>query len=267
MNECPGIVEIQEGRYLYSVINSGALLCLGDIGINDSSVFTICHKDIAAVVHSCQAEAYRTQDNLKAKEWILAHNYVIDTASKKFGTVLPFAFDTIVKGNNETIKIWLNENYETLKNELDKFNNKDEYSVQVFCYQDMLIEKLARSDRELNELKDEMDKASKGTAYLIKRKFELKKKDAIRVEISKLSDEFYSELRELVEKLKVEPNPSKIPGKYEGMKPIVEFSCLVHKDDVEKLGEVLDKINEREGFAVRFTGPWAPFSFVDLKED
>jgi hypothetical protein len=35
---------------------------------------------------------------------------------------------------------------------------------------------------------------------------------------------------------------------------------------VKKLGEVLEEINCKEGFMVRFTGPWAPFSFVRLME-
>ena len=35
---------------------------------------------------------------------------------------------------------------------------------------------------------------------------------------------------------------------------------------VDRLGEILDEINCLEGFRVRFTGPWAPFSFVDYRE-
>ena len=47
---------------------------------------------------------------------------------------------------------------------------------------------------------------------------------------------------------------------------VVALSCLVQDNNVGKLGRVLDEINHREGFAVRFTGPWAPFSFIRLKE-
>ena len=49
-------------------------------------------------------------------------------------------------------------------------------------------------------------------------------------------------------------------------KIIAAFSCLVHKEKVKSLGEVLGKINSQEGYAVRFTGPWAPFSFVNMEE-
>src|SRR5574341_1341616 len=100
MNEGHESSGMQEGRYLYSVINSGARLCFGDIGINDNTVFTIPYDDIAAVVHSCQAEEFKMQDDGKVKEWILAHNYVIDCTSKRFGTVLPFAFGAVARGSD-----------------------------------------------------------------------------------------------------------------------------------------------------------------------
>jgi hypothetical protein len=47
---------------------------------------------------------------------------------------------------------------------------------------------------------------------------------------------------------------------------MASYSCLVHKNNVDRLGEVLEGINSLQGFRVRFTGPWAPFSFVDFQE-
>ncbi len=267
MNEGHVDLENREGRYLYSVINSPAHLSFGDIGINDNKVFTIPHEDIAAVVHSCQAEAYRTQDDGKVKEWILAHNYVIDYASKQFGTVLPFAFSTIIIGNDETVSNWLAENYRKLKSGLENVKKKAEYSVQIFCDQDGLAQKLASSDQELKELKEKLEEMSKGAAYLVRRRFELKMKDAIAVEISRLAADFISKISEHLDESKVEKKKSQVPEKYKGMKLILALSCLVKEDNVEKLGEVLDEINNRDGFAVRFTGPWAPFSFVGLEKD
>lgn len=260
------IVETQEGRYLYSVINYGDKLCFGNIGINNHNVFTVPHEDIAAVVHSCKAEAYRTTDNEKAKEWILAHNYVIDYTTKQFGTVLPFAFDSVVAGSDISIRNWLVKNYDMLKRELEKVKNKAEYSVQIFCDRDSLAAMLSEKDQELNGLKEKMEKTSKGASYLLNRQFEIKMKDAIAVEISMLARDFSSEIGEYVEILKVEKKTSQVPDKYKDMKPIAAFSCLVHDEKVEILGEVLEGINRREGFAVRFTGPWAPFSFVELKD-
>ncbi len=267
MNEGHEAVGIQEGRYMYSVINNGARLCFGDIGINDNKVFTIPHRDIAAVVHSCRTDTYGTLDDGKAKEWILTHNYIIDCASKQFGTVLPFAFGAVIRGSDETVRNWLAENYKKLKSELENVKNKAEYSVQIFCVQDRIARRLESSDQELKEMKEKMEEMSKGAAYLVRRQFELKMKDAIAVEISMLAADFCSKIREHVDDSKVEKKKSQVPDKYKGMEPIMALSCLVSEDKVEKLGEVLEEINNRDGFAVRFTGPWAPFSFVGLGKD
>lgn len=43
---------------------------------------------------------------------------------------------------------------------------------------------------------------------------------------------------------------------------LLNLSCLVSKGKVDSLGEELEKINNMEGFSVRFTGPWSPYSFV-----
>lgn len=266
MSEVQKVNETKEARYLYCVINSGAKLSFGNIGINDCGVYTIPYKDIAAVVHSCIPKPYETDDNEKAKEWILAHNYVIDQETKKFGTVVPFSFDTIIKGGDDTIKDWLTKSYGKVKGELERFENKSEYTIQIFCAENEFADDVLINDQELKEQKDKMANMSKGTAYLLQKQFELKIKDIISNKISKFAIEFGSKIKEYVEELIVEKKTTQVPEKYKDKKIIVSFSCLVRDDNVQEVGEVLDEINNRDVFAVRFTGPWAPFSFIKLED-
>jgi hypothetical protein len=42
----------------------------------------------------------------------------------------------------------------------------------------------------------------------------------------------------------------------------MNLSCLVDGDKSKDLGEELEAIDKMEGFSVRFTGPWPPYSFV-----
>ena len=268
MNEAQDVqeAEVGNGRYIYCIANRGAEVSFSKIGIEDADVYMIPYKDIVAVAHACQAKPYETKDEERAKRWIFTHNYVIDKMTERFGTVLPFSFDVIVRGNDNTIKDWLSENYEKLKQDLERVKAKAEYSVQIFCDQDKLTEKIMNNAQELRKLKEGIEKGSKGHAYLLQRKFELKIKSAISAEISKLAEELSSKLKEHVEEIRVEEKTKWVSEKYKEKKLIVALSCLAHKDKVEKLAEVLSDINKREGFAVRFTGPWAPFSFVRLKE-
>jgi len=106
----------QEARYIYSIAKMGTRVSLGEIGIEKTEVFTIPYKDIAAVVHSCQPLAYDTLDKAQAEEWVLSHSYVIDQAMKKFGSVLPFSFDVILKGEDSAILEWLGKNYAVTHN-------------------------------------------------------------------------------------------------------------------------------------------------------
>ena len=135
----------QEARYIYSIARVGTRVNLGEIGIEKTEVFTIPYKDIAAVVHSCQPLAYDTKDKAQAEEWVLAHSYVIDHAMKKFGAVLPFSFDVILKGDDSAILEWLGKNYSLLSQDLEKVEGKAEYTIQIYYdYDDLAARILER---------------------------------------------------------------------------------------------------------------------------
>jgi Gas vesicle synthesis protein GvpL/GvpF len=141
----------QEARYIYSIAKMGTRVSLGEIGIEKTEVFTIPYKDIAAVVHSCQPLAYDTKDKALAEEWVLAHSYVIDQAVKKFGSVLPFSFDVILKGEDSAILEWLGKNYSLLLQDLEKVKGKAEYTIQIYYDYDALASRVLLGDAKLME--------------------------------------------------------------------------------------------------------------------
>lgn len=254
--------EAQEARYLYCIINSSANTDFGDMGIEDSKVYTIHYNDIAAVVHRCAPKPYESKDENIVKEWILAHQYIIDEAMKKFGTPIPFTFDTIIKGNDDKLKEWLTEEYSTFKAKLEKVRDKAEYTVQIFCEPGAIIKEIEDKNETIKKLSEEIKTKPKGIAYMLSQKLE----KIVKEEIFKLEDSyaknFYTQLKNLVDELKTDGTNKPLPGKWKDKKLILNLSCLVHKDKVEKLGEELGKIDKTDKFKVRFTGPWAPFSFV-----
>jgi len=258
--------EVTKGKYVYCIISCAEEISLGNIGIENAKVYTVSYRDIAAVVHACQAQPYESKNENKVKEWILSHNNVIDKASERFGTVLPFSFDAIIKGDDAAVKDWLSKGYEKLRQELERLKDKAEYTVQIFCDQNKLMDKIVTENLGLKELKEKIEKMPKRAAYLLQRKFELQVKDAYNAMRVKLAEEFASKIKEYAEEVKVEEKVSHVPESYKEKKLIAAFSCLVHKENVKRLGDALGEINSQEGYAVRFTGPWAPFSFVKLGE-
>jgi len=254
-----------QARYLYSIANTEEEKSLGNIGISDKPVYTIAFQDIAAVIHASKPEPEPAKNEEQAKQWILNHNYVIDKATENFNTVLPFSFGCLARGDDEAVRRWLQKNYKSYKRELERLKNSAEYSIQIFYDPKVLEKQVIESIPELKEIDVKIESLSKGKAYIFKKKFELSLKQAVIDQLAIFGEEFGELIRENVTQMIIEEKIPYIPEKYAGKKLMVALSCLVSQEKVEKLGQSLEKINKREGFAVRFTGPWAPFSFVDLK--
>jgi hypothetical protein len=255
-----------DGRYVYSIIDSGDVIAVDGLGVENNTVYTINYGDIAAAVHVCTAAAGESPDAETVKGWVLSHCYVLDWLTEHYGTVLPFSFGTIFRGGDSGVRDWLRENYSGLKRDLVKFQGHAEYVVQIFYDPGRMAERAVDGDRELKELEEKIASMPKGSAYLFRKKLDLKRKDLITSRVAGLTEQFRRTIRENAREIRVEERPpSGIAGKYAGMKCALAVTCLIERGQVGPLGDALGRINETEGFSVRFTGPWAPFSFVDLR--
>ena len=256
----------EAGRFLYCIINNSKETDFGHIGIEDNQVYTIVFNDIGVIVHRCKAKPYQTEDKEKVADWILTHQYVIDLATKEFGTVIPLTFDTIFKGDDKTVTNWISEEYHDLKALLLKLEGKSEYGIQIF-FKNEFINKMITESNEIQILNRELENKSSGAAYLFKKKVEKRIQIEKKASINKYATELYSQIKTLVDNLKLESTKRKVPEQWKDKQMILNLACLLHKDKIQKLGNLLGEVNNREGFAVRFTGPWPPYSFVEkIKE-
>ncbi len=255
----------EQGRYLYCVVDRGERVSLGEIGIEGKEVYAIPYRDICAVVHNCPAQPYRSDDQEVVKTWVMAHQKVVDAACERWGTVLPLSFDTIIKGETEgsaerNVQDWLKQEYEGLKSKIEKVRGKAEYGVQVFWDPRVIAENLTRTSPEIRKLDEEIRLKPRGLAYMYRQRLE----NLIKREMESKADEcfkdFYTRIRKHADDVRVE----KTKKAEAGLQMIMNLSCLIYKDRYTELGEELDKINQLEGFSVRFTGPWPPYSFVGV---
>ena len=254
----------REGRYLYCIVEGGEATNLGSIGIDGNEVYAISYKDLLAFVHNCSAEPYRSEDEEIVKGWILTHQNVVDAAWKKSGNVLPMGFDTIIKGDEiadpeENMKKWLTEDYENLKIKLEKVRGKAEYGVQIFWNPETMAQKIIKENAEMSKLNEEIKSKPEGTAYMYRQKLA----DLLKKEMEKKADKyfkvFYGEVKPYAGDLKVEKTKKTDD---ESKQMLMNLSCLMSHDESRKLGNKLDEIDTLEGFSVRYTGPWPPYSFV-----
>ncbi len=92
--------------------------------------------------------------------------------------------------------------------------------------------------------------------------YKQKLEKAVKAEMEKLADEwfrdFYGRIKQHTDDIVVEKTKKVDKDKM----MLLNVSCLVTREKGDSLGDELEKINNMEGFSVRFTGPWPPYSFV-----
>ena len=253
-----------KGRYVYGIAASKEAVRLGKIGIEGNEVYTIPYQDLCAIVHNCPAEPYQSKDEEIVKSWARAHQSVLDEAKERFSTIIPLGFDTILRPKDDAtppdqvVGDWLKEDYDRLRTLMEKIEGKDEYGVQVSYEPGVMGKQISEQSEEIKKMKEEMTTKSPGMAYMYKQKLE----KTVKAEMEKLADEWFKKLYGRIKQHTDDIVVEKTKKVDKDRMMLLNLSCLVAKEKVEGLGEELEKINGLEGFSVRFTGPWPPYSFL-----
>ena len=252
-----------EARYVYCVANTGDRVSLGNIGIDGSQVYTVPCQDISAVVHDCLALPYDCDDGVKLRTWATAHQATVESAWERWRAVLPVSFNTIIKVGAEvdagqSIRLWMEEGYDGLKQKLERVVGKAEYGVQVSWDPRVLANGLASSSSEIRDLEMEIRSKPRGLAYMYRQRLERLLRLEMETGADRLFKDCFNRIRPHVDDIRVE----KLKKAEGGIQMIVNLSCLVPTGRYRDLGEELDRIGQMKGLSVRFTGPWPPYSFV-----
>ena len=256
------IAATSEGLYVYCVARGDGHHLFGPIGLDRQLVYTVGGGDLRAVVHNCQAQPYQSQDPQVVQGWVVAHQNVVRAATEAFGTVLPMAFDMIVRGGPggvavTALKAWLDEKRERFARLLDRLAGKAEYGVQVLWDREVIAAALVESDEALRGMRDETKTKPKGLAHLLQQKLAKAVRAAMEKQADLFAQDFYARIRRCVEDIRVD-KLKKVDG---GKQMLLNLSCLMQQGSGE-LGRVLDELQQTKGISVRFTGPWPPYSFV-----
>ena len=253
------------GRYVYCIAEAGEGFSFGDIGIDDNEVYTLSCDSLCVVVHNCPIEPYSSDDKDVVRHWVISHQRVVEAALDRFGTVLPMSFDTIIRDTDEgsaedNIRKWFVEKAEDINNNLDRVRGKEEYGVQVFWEPNTIARVISQTNQEIITLEEEIKSKSKGLAYMYKKHLEKILRQEMGEKAENYFKDFYHRIEGCVSELKVEKTKTEVDKHM-----LINFSCLVGKEKTEPLSDELESINKTDGFSVRFTGPWPPYSFVTVK--
>ncbi len=245
----------KKGTYIYCLINNEIKISFGNIGIKDKEVYTIPFKDICAVVHRCEHPyPHESEDREDMVELVTSHQHIIDMATEKFGTVIPFNLNRIIEGKEEEVVEWLKKGYTKIKNTLKEVKDKAEFEIQIFIDRDVLINRIKEGSEEFKRLKEL--KMGPGKTYVLGQRIlreELEKK------VDSFCKSFYAQISKCVDKLQIKKTEWTL---MEEKQRIMNLSCLIKNDKVDELKAVLKKIDDLEGFHVCLSGPWQPYNFI-----
>ena len=252
------------GLYLYGIADSNAQTELGAIGIEGNAVYTIAYKGLSAIVHNCPLEPYNSDDEEVVKGWVKLHQNVLDIAGAKFGTVIPFSFDMIIKpGDNANaeaaLQNWISEEFDSLMGKMNKIRGKKEYGVQIYYIPSVMSDKIIAENEAVRAIKEELNTKGPGAAYMYRQKLESAIKEEMESRMDTHFKEFYARIKKHVDDIKVEKTKR---TDEKDMQMIMNLSCLMAEDNYKALGAELEQIDKTKAFSVRFTGPWPAYSFV-----
>ena len=253
------------GRYVYCIAEAGEILSLGTTGIDGSEVYTIPAEGLCAIVHNCPAEPYSSDDKELVRRWVINHQAVVEAALSRFSTVLPMRFDTIIQDKDgidaeDNVRRWLIDEGDELKKKLDRLREKEEYGVQVFWEPKTIATMLSGTSPEIVKLEEEIRSKPKGLAYMYRQRLEKLLKEEVEKEAERCFRDFYHRIKGCVAEVKVERTKEVVDKQM-----LINLSCLVPRGRTGSLADELEKINSEDGFSVRFTGPWPPYSFATVE--
>lgn len=249
--------ETQSGRYIYCVTDRAYPKDLRVAGVEGLPVYGIEWKGISAVVHRCSLGPYQSKDPAQIRKWVVAHHSVARKCWVRLDSAVPVAFDTIIKGGDQEVKKWLKDDYDRLTENLRRLHGKAEYGVQISWNPEIIGRRLIEKESRIRELQLRQRSSRQGMAYILAKKIEQELAGELKKKAEQYLHDFYSKIAGTVDEIHVDPVKKVQRGQM-----LMNLSVLVTDGKQHLLGKILAEVKGMEGFRVRFTGPWPPYSFA-----
>jgi hypothetical protein len=248
----PRAEDINEGKYVYCIIKSERPLSFGPLGIGSdpAEVHTVHFQDIAAVVSNTPMVVQDpTRDN------VLAHQRVNETVMQQH-TVIPMSFGTVFKTEHDIIEL-LRSAYDAFTDVLSKMHGKVEFGLKVLWDRDQIIREIEEDEEDIRRLKGEIS-SQKGSTYFARMQYGRLIDAALQARTERYVSEIFQGLRDV--------SVASRSNKPIGDRMIMNAAFLVARDSelafdarVKDIGQQYDKLT------FKYTGPWPPYNFVNIR--
>jgi hypothetical protein len=184
------------------------------------------------------------------------------------GSVIPFNFGTIYF-SKDNLKEFISDYSISLDENFQFIKGMQEWSVKIYCDRKSLIGHIDEWSEEAAAMEKQIMASAPGKAFL----FKIKKNGLIENEVDRLcksfGQQYFNEFSELCESSSLNNLlPKELTGREDTM--ILNATFLVSNKKVAEFINIEDRQRKKEkdsGFSIKISGPWAPSSFVSLKEN
>jgi hypothetical protein len=240
------------GLYVYCVIESGEPLDFGPLGIGSdpTRVFTVHHKDIAAVVSETPMEVHDP-----TRENVLAHERVNEAVMKNH-TVIPMSFGTVFKTREDIVEL-VRSAYDAFRDVLAKMQDKLEFGLKVLWDRDVIVREIENEDEDVRRLKKEISSQT-GSTYFARMQYGRLVDAALQGRSERYVADIFEQLRDV--------SVAARANKPIGDKMIMNAAFLVARDREAAFDAKVKQIGARYSqLTFKYTGPWPPYNFVNIR--
>jgi hypothetical protein len=240
------------GKYVYCVIRSEQPLSFGPLGLgpDPADVHTIHYRDICAVVSNTPIVV---QD--PTRENVLAHQRVNETVMQKH-TVIPMSFGTVFKTDDDITEL-LRSAYDAFSDVLNKMQDKFEFGLKVLWDRDQIIREIEDEDEDIRRLKSEIS-SQKGSTYFARMQYGRLIDAALQARSERYVAEIFHGLRDV--------SVASRSNKPIGDRMIMNAAFLVARETEQAFDARVKEIGQRyDKLTFKYTGPWPPYNFVNIR--
>ncbi|MEO8946423.1 MAG: GvpL/GvpF family gas vesicle protein [Gemmatimonadaceae bacterium] len=243
----------EEGKYVYCIIRHQASRDFGEIGIGGSArVYTVHHAELAAVVSDTPIAIYDP-----TRENVLAHELVNETVMREF-TVIPMSFGTVFRSEEDVGQL-LRSTYDAFADVLEKMKDKIEFGVQIRWDRDRVVERIGQDNDEIRKLQDEITRNAASSTYFAR----MQLGRLIESALEECAGRYVATVHEELRAVSVASRSSKVIGD----RMIMNAAFLVNRSGEKAFDDAVKQLSRRfeHLLAFKYTGPWPPYNFVNIK--
>ena len=248
------LTAVETGLYLYGIIDARDGLDVSTRGIDGGDIETIEADGIAAVVTRVSRQKIRPQ-----RANLAAHNNLLRSLVEHQG-VIPCAFG-MVASSEEQLQDVLRANRDKLLGLLTRLRGKVEMSLSVYWNTSNIFEFFVGTNQELKQMRDRVFRSGREPSL------------EERLELGKTFEAQLQQCRERHTQQVIDtlsPYCADIRAVDPGSEQmIMKLVCLVPKDQEGRFEQGIQEAARRfdDHYNFKYSGPWAPFDFVDITLD